>query len=416
MKANKFYHSISFLSPAVSSVLLICCWIALPANVYCQNFFESAVKNPFGFNFTVSDGNMVFHTLADIDNDGDLDDFVIHQKYVQPCWVTSAFEFYENQGTKGNPIFVKIPDKSFGLPQRVANLTLVDIDADGDLDAFISNLCIQPVITFHRNTGTAKVPQFSETPTQTLGTIVGIGYASLVFGDLDGDGDYDALINGSRPAQFIYLENTGTPTNYAFTMPLINPFGLSLIGFNSAEWSQFGDWDCDGDLDILNTHLIVDGTLNNWLLSIYENNGKKSAPMFKPGVSSTQLIFPMALGDMDGDGDLDVFSDKFYFKNLSKNDCLSTASVAQEKEAPVSMFPNPAQDYLTLKIPGASSLKPCTIEVINSLGKVMKRLIHQNTDFSSDIQVDLSGLSSGFYVVKINGGGQFVAEKFLKVE
>ena len=288
-----------------------------------QDYFNSVGENPFGMNFTPSANDLVFHALADIDGDGDLDDFVSHREYIQPCWVVSAFEFYENQGTSECPEFAKIPGETFGLPALTAAIAFVDIDADGDLDAFISNHCYQAAITFHENTGSATQPQFSNTPTQTLGTITGIGFAMLAFGDLDGDGDYDALINGLRPAQFIYLENTGTPAAFAFTLPVVNPFGLSIPSFNSSEWSQFTDWDCDGDLDILNSHWQMNGSHNDWMLYIHINNGTSTAPSFLSPINTNQLVMAIALGDMDGDGDEDVFSDEYYFKNITTTGCVS---------------------------------------------------------------------------------------------
>jgi hypothetical protein len=400
--------------PAIFSILLFSGWILLPNTANSQGFFEAAVENPFGFNFTPSENTLVFHTLADIDNDGDLDDFVSHREYVQPCWVVSAFEFYENQGTNGNPVYVKIPNERFGLPPLVATIALVDIDADGDLDAFISDHCFQSTITFHENTGSPAVPQFNEIPTQTMSSITGIGFAMLAFGDLDGDGDYDALINGYRSAQFFYLENTGTPTDFAYTAPVINPFGLSIPSFNSSEWSQFADWDCDGDLDILNSHWMSDGTHNNWLFYLHENTGSPTAPSFQPGLSSNQMVFAMTLGDMDGDGDLDVFSDEYYFKNITTTGCL-TATVERENKDHVSIFPNPASDYLSLKMQGSSSLKPLTIEVINPLGETVKRMVFLAPDFNAEIRVDLGGLASGFYMLKISGNGHLFTGKFSKV-
>ena len=470
---------------------------AILVPVQGQGYFDDAIANPFGVNLTSSESDLVFHALADIDADGDLDDFVSHRQYLFSCWIVSAFEFYENQGTSECPEYVKIPNERFGLPEFVAAITFVDIDADGDLDAFISNHCWASTVTFHENTGTATLPQFSSTPTQTLDTDWGIGFAMFAFGDLDGDGDYDALVNGLRPAVFKYLENTGTPEAFEFGSPVNNPFGLSIPSFDMSEWSQFVDWDCDGDLDILNAHWQGGNNHNDWMLYIHENNGTTTAPSFLPPVNTNQLVMAIAFGDMDGDGDADVFSDEYYFKNITATGCVTlptagfstvkngltiefvneasgqatacrpvqynwnfgdgttsdeagpihtfaaqgtynvcltvediagevttcedvevtvTAISDRESSDEIFIFPNPASDFLTVKIDGEMRMQDVTIEMLNPLGKVMKRLEYDAPDFAAGVQIDLSDLGSGIYTLKINNDGQFLSGQFLKVE
>ncbi len=298
---------------------------------------------PFGMSITLTESNLAFHALVDIDNDGDLDNFVCERDFVNPCWIVSSFEFYENTGTPECPVFELVEDETFGLPELTPVITFADMDADGDPDAFIGNHCFSSSITYHENTGSANVPQFSETPTQTLNVAPwGIGFAMLAIGDLDGDGDFDALVNGYRPAVFRYLENIGTPESFDFAAPVSNPFGLSIPLSNSSEWSQFVDMDCDGDLDILNAHWLQGGTHNNWRLYFHENIGTSTAPAFANGISTERLLIPMALGDMDGDGDPDMFSDSYYYENTSITDCISlpTASFSMMQNGSTIEFTN----------------------------------------------------------------------------
>jgi PKD repeat protein len=317
MKTQNAYPKKAVL--VIFTMILSAVWTSAPA----QGYFAAPIVNPFGLDFMPSEHDLVFTTLVDMDKDGDLDMFASHRVFVSPCWIVSAFDFYENQGTSECPEFVKLPGETFGLPPLTAVVTFVDIDNDGDLDAFIGNHCFSSTLAFHRNNGTALAPQFSSTPSQMLDIASwNIGFAMLSFGDLDGDGDYDALVNGYRPAVFKYLENVGTPTNFSFGNPVNNPFGLNIPYFNSSEWAQFTDWDCDGDLDILNSHWQAT-THNDWLLYIHENSGTPAAPDFQPPVATNQMILAITVGDMDGDGDADVFSDEYYLKNIGTTNCIT---------------------------------------------------------------------------------------------
>ncbi|TNE50378.1 MAG: PKD domain-containing protein, partial [Bacteroidetes bacterium] len=304
----------------------------IPVVLQGQPSFAPAVENPFGQVFTPAENDLVFHALVDIDNDGDLDDFVSHRTYFSPCWLVAAFHFYQNTGTSECPEYTLMAGETFGLPPYVAAITFADLDNDGDQDAVISDHCASATLKYYENEGTAAAPAFSNTAAYTFNTSGwNISYAMLNFGDLDGDGDLDALVNGMRSAVFKYLENTGTPESFNFSTPVNDPFGLSIPSFNSSEWSHFWDWDCDGDLDILNGHW-QGGNHNNWKLYIHENVGTKTAPAFTQAWATEQLIMPISIGDMDGDGDMDIFADEYYFRNIMATGCVTFPTVAFNAE------------------------------------------------------------------------------------
>jgi len=140
-----------------------------------------------------------------------------------------------------------------------------------------------------------------------------------VFGDIDGDGDFDALVGeGLGGVQF--FENTGTSTAPAFAAPIQNPFGLTTIGFRSKP--ELADIDTDGDLDVLIGNLNSDSIF-------FRNTGTAMAPAFAAPSTNpfglTTLPMPSYgsspdLVDIDGDGDLDALiasgvGDTFFFRN-----------------------------------------------------------------------------------------------------
>ena len=122
------------------------------------------------------------------------------------------------------------------------------------------------------------------------------------FGDLDADGDLDALI-GTGLGRVAFLENTGDASAPAFASPVLDPFGLADVGFNATP--AFAAFDADGDLDVL-----VGSSLGD--LFFFENTGSATAPTFGPPQANPFGLTPIpgypapALVDVDGDDDFDV--------------------------------------------------------------------------------------------------------------
>src|SRR5690606_23800485 len=90
------------------------------------------------------------------------------------------------------------------------------IDNDGDFDAFIG--AFDGTIRFYLNTGNNNSPAFIE---QTGGSNpfhgVDVGYySSPAFVDIDNDGDFDAFI-GEHFGTIKYYRNTGNNSNPTFT-------------------------------------------------------------------------------------------------------------------------------------------------------------------------------------------------------
>ncbi len=105
--------------------------------------FAAPEINPFGLNM----GNYSTPTFADIDGDGDLDALVGNSN--------GNTEFFRNDGDANNPSFAVSETNPFGLADAggFVTPTLADIDNDGDLDAFVGN---SGNISFFENSITAE--------------------------------------------------------------------------------------------------------------------------------------------------------------------------------------------------------------------------------------------------------------------
>lgn len=243
-------------------------------------------------------------SVGDLDGDGDFD-IVVGERY-------GGLSLFENTGSSRAPAFVvpistSRPFHGIDVGYESAP-ALVDLDADGDLDAVVG-ADYGNLRTFE-NTGTSNAPAFvartgSANPFDMGGINTG-RYSSPAFGDLDGDGDLDAVV-GEDYGTVLTFENTGSARTPAFEERIgaANPF--DGFDFGSASHPDLVDLDGDGDLDA-----VIGGSTGR--LRSFENTGSSSSPAFEEQTGAANLFDPLGIqaakradfADLDGDGDLDA--------------------------------------------------------------------------------------------------------------
>ncbi len=158
------------------------------------------------------------------------------------------------------------------------SIALGDLDGDGDLDAMVGNLNAANTVWTNDGNGT-----FTNSG-QALGNS---SSWSVALGDLDGDGDLDAMVaNDFQPNTVWTNDGTGTFTNSG-----------QALGNRYSQSVALGDLDGDGDLDAM--------VANNGTNTVWTNDGNGTF------TSSGQTLgnrnsYSVTLGDLDGDGDLDA--------------------------------------------------------------------------------------------------------------
>ncbi len=219
--------------------------------------------------------------LGDLDGDDDLDAFFTDWNKASEVWLNEG-------GIQGGT-----PGTFTDSGQRLGSgggfdVALGDLDGDGDLDAFVAQ---EKANTVWLNDGDGL---FADTG-QALGVAI---TAAVVLGDLDDDGDLDALVGGwDEPAKVWLNDGTGT---FADSGHDLSPSSIHIHGL------ALGDVDGDGDLDVFlaiasgDPHQVWlnEGGVQEGTPGTFSDSGQRL-----PG----SLAHAVSLGDLDGDGDLDAF-------------------------------------------------------------------------------------------------------------
>lgn len=248
---------------------------------------------------------------VDFDMDGDLD---LH--------ITEEFVPFRMMRQRPDGLFEDVSAETGlnDLQSHGYGLSWADFDGDGDLDCAIANCGFSEIPPndvvigrlFRNNLRGTGSLRFSE-----IGAEAGVDYQGNMygceFGDPDNDGDWDLFVASAfSDKNNRFYRNDGT-------LPFVEsavPVGLAtpVAAHHGVEWV---DYDNDGDLDLyiqngggrdrlFHNSLVETGTMT------FTERGQAA------GFASVGGGFDGAWADVDGDGDLDLYSvkngvDQLYF-------------------------------------------------------------------------------------------------------
>ena len=339
--------------------------------------------------------------VADIDNDGDLDVFVT------------------NRGS--NALFLNNGSGRFREASSEAGLlgegwstsaAFLDYDRDGWLDLFVARY-----VRFDRQRvcrgdagrrdfcGPAQFAGQSDLLYRNLGNgrfenvsraagIAGLEDAGLgvVAADFDDDGWIDLYVaNDSDPNHLWLNQRDGTFVEEAILVGLaFNRYGVGEAGMGVAA----GDVDADGDLDLFVTHLIQETN------TLYENRGTAgfedataAAGLALPSVLYTS--FGVALFDYDNDGDLDLAVANGGVKRRPRTSASEVGSFVSDYAEPNQLFRNVGRG----KFVEVSSSAGALTEAVD----LSRAMVPVDLDGDGDLDLVLTNLEGKVRVVRNEG-------------
>lgn len=228
-------------------------------------------------------------TFGDIDNDGDLDLYIVHRDVTT---LNQKNLLYKNEeGT-----YVDITDSAGLTSDNDLSFcaSFFDYDNDGDQDLYVSNDKYTKINRLYKNNGDLT---FQDVSVES-GAGMAIDAMSTTIGDYNNDGWFDIYVTNTTQGNY-HLRNNGdgTFTNEATELG---------TGFYSIAWgSVFLDAENDSDLDLYVSGML-DGS-SGLPSAFYENeNGLFVIPEDIGFDNDTRTSFSNAIGDINNDGYPDI--------------------------------------------------------------------------------------------------------------
>jgi hypothetical protein len=266
---------------------------------------------------------------ADFNGDGANDLYVAHYVNWRPdndplCFThgDSVREVCPPRSFTGLPDTLYLSDGAGGFldesgrlgeypPGKGLGVVTADIDLDGDVDVYVTNdttmnfLLMNESHQSFRECGASSATGFSDTGTED-------GSMGVDIGDYNGDCLPDVWVTNYENETFaLYRSFDGQIFQH-----VSRSTGISAACGLSVGWgTRFGDLDLDGDEDLFvaNGHVIrhpIDSPLNQRPLLLMNDSQKRFRDVTRGSgtyLDNQHLSRGVAQGDLDNDGDLDIF-------------------------------------------------------------------------------------------------------------
>ena len=253
-------------------------------------------ENTSGDDLSVDNSSWTPHTIttnansaqsvhaADMDGDGDIDALSASADDDKVVWYENIF---------GNGSFWR-PHTITTNADSAQSVHAADVDGDGDMDALSASTNDDKITWYENTSGDGS----SWTPHDI--TTNAIGAYSVYAADMDGDGDIDALSASVHDDKIAWYENTsGDGSSWTPHTITTNADGA---------WSVYAaDMDGDGDIDALSASQLDDK------IAWYENtSGDGSSWTPHTIATNADLAVSVYAADVDGDGNIDALSASFF--------------------------------------------------------------------------------------------------------
>jgi Secretion system C-terminal sorting domain/FG-GAP-like repeat len=301
-----------------------------------------------------------------------------------------------------------------GLGFTFADITVGDVDADGDQDIFACGEAYA-ASSYVGMTSRLYLNDGGNSFTSSVQNFMGL-YGAAQFTDYDNDSDLDLIMVGadfSATYSFIY-DNDGSGQ---FSVSALNP----IPSLGSPAMKLF-DADLDGDQDLFVTG--ADDVAQMNVFAYFDNQNGTFVLMNGqpfPGIWGGTI----EAGDIDGDTDMDILLAGI--QSLAADSVIIPfASIYVNALNPLGVqhpaiedfhgvYPNPiAQNQLKYSVAGLQLKKAYDLEVKDCLGRTILRQENVQHD-AVEASIGLDGVQPGAYLLVLRSGTRQYCSKFIVV-
>jgi hypothetical protein len=247
-------------------------------------------------------------SLGDLDGDGMTDIAVTNSG-------SNTVSVYRNTSTLGSFSYATKVDFTTGtFPYSVS---IADLDGDCKLDLGVANLTSNTISLFRNTSTIGTISYAAKVDVATAASPI-----SISIGDIDGDIKPDMIVANSGANSVSVFRNTSTLGTFTFATK------TDFTAGSAPNSVSIGDLDNDGKID-----LAVANRLGN-SISVFRNTSTVGLISFATNIDFTTNTGPynVAIGDLDGDGKIDIATANYLsnslslFKNMSISGTISFAT------------------------------------------------------------------------------------------
>jgi VCBS repeat protein/IPT/TIG domain-containing protein len=311
---------------------------------------------------------------ADFDLDGKPDVAVCHASgYINADHVA----IFKNNSIAGKLSF--LPKELINSANGPLNSVTGDLDGDGKLDLMVANAMDGQNLSVYRNASTGNSISFEK---EILFSLTGPDANFVACTDVDADGKPDIIVVSAYARTAYVYRNTSTIGQLSFVK-------VAVAVPDYVQGITAADMDLDGKPDLI---LLAQPNFNSLRGVIVRNVSTpgniafEAAQIFQTGPDPRD----MAVGDIDGDGRMDIIVPGGNFSN--------TISIVRNLSIPGKISMGSKIDLVTIGTPKAVAIgdmngdgKP---DILASFGDVSKIAIYPNTsspgNFSFDKEIELN--------------------------
>ena len=312
------------------------------ANLYVSQVDLPAIDDIDGdgdldvLTFSLLGSYMEYHKNLSMELYGTCDSLVFELR--NKCWGYFAENFNNNSVTLDTPCDFNVPNPELGeqgdRPEATedterahAGSTILSLDLNGDgvKEVLIGDISYNNLVGLY-NGGSIEEAYMTQEDTLFPSYDNSVDLALFPAGyyvDVDQDGKRDLLVGGNATSlsenkrSLWYYTNTGTDASPVFEHQQEDLFQERMIDVGEGAFPVFFDHDRDGlmDLIVANHGYFAAGGVYTGKLALFRNTGTMDEPSFElitddyMGLSTSGIGISMypAFGDVDGDGDLDMY-------------------------------------------------------------------------------------------------------------